>query len=43
MCIAGCDKAPVMQVNLKYFENLSPEKIDQILGEVRNTGSEEEK
>lgn len=43
MCIAGCDKAPVMQVNLKYFENLSPEKVDQILGEVRNTGSEEEK
>lgn len=43
MCIASCDTAPVMQVNLKYFENLSSEKVDQILDELRKTGAEEER
>lgn len=42
MCVAGCDKAPVMQVNLKYFEDLSPEKVDQILDSFRKNESREE-
>ena len=30
-CIAACCGAPAMQVNHKYFENLSPEMIDDVL------------
>lgn len=30
-CLAGCCGAPMMQVNHKYYEHLTPEKIDEIL------------
>ena len=30
-CLAACDGAPMMMVNHVYFENLTPEKVDQIL------------
>jgi len=30
-CLAACCGAPMMQVNHKYYENLTPEKVDQIL------------
>ena len=31
-CLASCDTAPVMQVsNRSYYDNLTPEKVDQIL------------
>lgn len=30
-CLAGCCGAPMMQINHKYYENLTPEKVDQIL------------
>lgn len=30
-CLAACGGAPMMQVNDTYHENLTPEKIDQIL------------
>ena len=30
-CLAACAGAPMMQVNNEYYENLTPEKIDQIL------------
>ena len=33
-CIAACDKAPVIQVNGKYFENVTIESVDQILAEL---------
>ena len=33
-CLAGCCAAPMMQVNHVYHENLTPEKVDQILGEL---------
>ncbi|MDX2190715.1 MAG: NAD(P)H-dependent oxidoreductase subunit E [Bacteroidota bacterium] len=32
-CLAACGSAPVMQCGLKYHENLTPEKIDQIVDE----------
>jgi len=35
MCLAACDKAPMMQVDLDYFENLTEEKLDQILSDIR--------
>lgn len=30
-CLAACETAPMMQVNDKYYGNLSPEKVDEIL------------
>lgn len=30
-CLAACCGAPAMQVNHKYYENLTPEKVDKIL------------
>ena len=36
MCLAACDRAPMMQVDLDYFENLTAEKLDQILADIRS-------
>ncbi len=30
-CLAACGAAPVMQIDEHYYENLSPERIDEIL------------
>ncbi len=30
-CLGSCGTAPVMQVNFDYYENLTPENVDQIL------------
>jgi NADH-quinone oxidoreductase E subunit len=30
-CLGSCGTAPMFQINFDYHENLSPEKIDQIL------------
>jgi NADH-quinone oxidoreductase subunit E len=30
-CLGSCGTAPVMQVDDRYYENLTPERIDQIL------------
>jgi NADH-quinone oxidoreductase subunit E len=30
-CLASCGTAPVIQINDEYHENLTPEKLDQIL------------
>ena len=30
-CLASCGTAPVVQINEEYHENLTPEKLDQIL------------
>jgi NADH-quinone oxidoreductase subunit E len=30
-CLAACAGGPMMQVNHKYYENLTPEKVDEIL------------
>lgn len=35
MCLAACDRAPMMQVRLDYFENLTDQKVDQILADIR--------
>ncbi len=34
-CLAACCGAPMMQVNHKYYENLTPEKVDQILSKYK--------
>lgn len=34
-CLAACGTAPSMQINKDYYENLSIERIDQILEELK--------
>lgn len=34
-CLAACGNAPMMQVDKDYHENLTPERIDQILDGLR--------
>jgi NADH-quinone oxidoreductase subunit E len=38
-CLAACHRAPVMQVNSRYYENLTPESVDRLLELMRNTAS----
>ncbi len=33
-CLAACAHAPVAQIGKKYYENLTPEKIDAVLDEL---------
>ena len=33
-CIAGCDRAPSMQVNDRYHEPMTPQKLDALLAEL---------
>ncbi|RME41716.1 MAG: NAD(P)H-dependent oxidoreductase subunit E [Caldilineae bacterium] len=41
VCIAACDKAPCAQINLEYHENLTDEKIDQILSQLRTEAAKD--
>jgi NADH-quinone oxidoreductase subunit E len=34
-CLADCDRAPLAQANLEYYRNLTPEKVDAMLAELR--------
>lgn len=36
-CLGSCDTAPMMQVNDRYYENLTEERIDHILEELANS------
>jgi len=33
-CLGSCGTAPVMQINDRYYENLTPEKIDAIIDDL---------
>lgn len=33
-CLGSCSTAPAMQINFDYHENLTPEKVDQILAKL---------
>jgi NADH-quinone oxidoreductase subunit E len=35
VCLAACDKAPVAQINLEYYESLTDERIDAVIAELR--------
>jgi NADH-quinone oxidoreductase subunit E len=37
-CLAACNNAPMMMVNHKYFENLTPEIVDEILARYGEEG-----
>jgi NADH-quinone oxidoreductase E subunit len=34
-CLASCETAPMMQLNEKYVDHLTPEKVDRILAELK--------
>ena len=36
-CLGSCGTAPMLQIGEKYYENLTLEKVDQILDEYRNS------
>jgi len=36
MCVAACDRAPVAQINLEYYEHLDPGKFDALLEKLKN-------
>lgn len=36
-CLASCGTAPVMQVNEDYYENLTKEKVDALLEQLRSS------
>jgi NADH-quinone oxidoreductase subunit E len=35
-CLAACHRAPIMQVNHRYFQELTPEKIDSLIDDARD-------
>jgi NADH-quinone oxidoreductase E subunit len=35
-CLGGCTAAPMMQINDEYYENLTRQKVDNILEDLRN-------
>lgn len=35
-CLGSCETAPVMQVNQRYYENLTKAKVDKIIGNLRS-------
>ncbi|MFQ5589391.1 MAG: NAD(P)H-dependent oxidoreductase subunit E, partial [Nitrospiria bacterium] len=37
-CLAACGSAPMMQINDRYYEHLTPEKVDRILDDLRQNG-----
>jgi NADH-quinone oxidoreductase subunit E len=39
-CIGACSWGPAMQVNYDFHENLTPEKIDQVIEEYKKQGTQ---
>jgi NADH-quinone oxidoreductase subunit E len=37
-CLASCGSGPMMQINDQYYENLTTEKVDRILDDLRKGG-----
>jgi NADH-quinone oxidoreductase subunit E len=37
-CLGACCGAPAMQVNYEFYENLTPEKVDALIEELRSNG-----
>lgn len=37
-CLGACGSAPVIQINDDYYENLTPERLDEVLDELRKRG-----
>jgi NADH-quinone oxidoreductase subunit E len=35
-CLAACDKAPVLSVNYVYYDRVSEERLEQMIGAIRS-------
>jgi hypothetical protein len=35
MCLGACDRAPMLQCNLKFYENLDEAKFEGLIAELR--------
>jgi NADH-quinone oxidoreductase subunit E len=42
VCLAACDKAPMCQINLEYFESLTDDGIDDIIAGFREQAAKEQ-
>jgi len=40
MCLAACDRAPMMQVNLEYFQDLTVQRLEEIIADLRARAAE---
>lgn len=40
-CLAACDKAPMCQIDLRYYENLTDDVIDTVLAQFRAEARQE--
>ena len=38
-CLAACGTAPVMMINDEHFDNVTPERLDQVVAEIRRTST----
>jgi NADH-quinone oxidoreductase E subunit len=38
-CLAACGTGPMMQINDDYYERLTEQKVDQILADLKRTGT----
>lgn len=43
MCLGACDRAPMLQCNLKFEENLDEEKFDQLITRLREEAASGER
>lgn len=43
MCLGACDRAPMLQCNLRFEENLTEEKFDQLINRLRQEAAEGKK
>lgn len=41
-CLAACGGAPCMQIGDRYYENLTPERVDEILADLEKSESEKQ-
>lgn len=41
MCLAACDKAPMLQCNLKFYENLDEAKFKSLIADLRQADGAE--
>ena len=42
MCLGGCDRAPMLQCNLKFYENLDESKFEALIADLRTRAADPE-
>lgn len=40
-CLGSCGTAPVLQINSEFYESMTPEKIDLVIGDLKNNGTQQ--